>query len=503
MVTHPLDDRAGPRVANTEPLSRTTADEHRTRRGAVTGDVANDDVLGGHELRPPIGKDRQLPPRQPLPEVVVGVPLDEERDSLRQEGADALPGRALEPDRDRPVGQTSPAVLAGQPTPQHGPHRAVDVPDGQAEFHPFPPCQRRLGLLDQLVVERGEQPVVLRFVAVDFRPRRHIGAMQQHAEIEPLRLPVVNRPPGVEQIDPANHLVQRAEAQLGHQLAQFLGDKAEEVDHVLGLAGELRPQLGILRGDAHRARIQVADPHHDASGSDQRGAGDAKFLGTQQRGDCHIATRLQLPVGLHHDAAAEVVNHQRLVRLGQPEFPGDAGVLDRGERAGPGSPFIARDEHHVGLPLGHPRGHRPDANLRHQFHAHPRLGVRVLQVVDELGQVFDRVDVVVGRGRNEPDARGRVPDLGDVLIDLVSGQLPPFTGLRPLRHLDLQFVGIDQVFAGHTEPARGDLLDRAAAEIAIGVGPIAHAVFAPFARVALAANAVHGNRQRLVRLARD
>ena len=41
------------------------------------------------------------------------------------------------------------------------------------------------------------------------------------------------------------------------------------------------------------------------------------------------------------------------------------------------------------------------------------------------------------------------------------------------------------------------------AAVAVGVGLKADRVFAPFARVALAADAVHGDGQRLVRLARD
>ena len=51
------------------------------------------------------------------------------------------------------------------------------------------------------------------------------------------------------------------------------------------------------------------------------------------------------------------------------------------------------------MSLGHTRSDRPDTDLGHQLDADPALSrVRVLEVVDELGKVFDRVDVVV-RGR--------------------------------------------------------------------------------------------------------
>ena len=117
-----------------------------------------------------------------------------------------------------------------------------------------------------------------------------------------------------------------------------------------------------------------------------------------------------------------------------------------------------------------PGGHRADADLGHELDADPRPRVGVLEVVDQLRQVLDRVDVVVRRRADQADARRRVPDLGDPGPDLVAGELPPLARLGPLRHLDLELVGVDQVLARHAEPARGDLLDRAPAAVAVGVG---------------------------------
>ena len=63
----------------------------------------------------------------------------------------------------------------------------------------------------------------------------------------------------------ADHLVDGAEAELGHVLAHLLGDEEEEVDDVLGRAGEALAEDGVLGGDADRASIQVALAHHDAT----------------------------------------------------------------------------------------------------------------------------------------------------------------------------------------------------------------------------------------------
>ena len=132
----------------------------------------------------------------------------------------------------------------------------------------------------------------------------------------------------LEPIGAADHLVHRPEAEPRHQLAHFLGDEPEVVLDELRLAVELLPQLRILRRDAHRAGVQVADAHHDAARHDERRRGKAELLGAEQRRDDHVAAGLQLAVHLHDDAVAEAVEQQDLLRLGEPELPGDAGVLD-------------------------------------------------------------------------------------------------------------------------------------------------------------------------------
>ena len=96
----------------------------------------------------------------------------------------------------------------------------------------------------------------------------------------------------------------------------------------------------------------------------QRRGGDSPFLGAEHRGDRDVAGRAQLAVGLHDDPAAQIVHHQHLVRLGQAQFPGNAGVLDRSLRAGAGAAVVTADQHDVGLALGYARGDGADARLR-------------------------------------------------------------------------------------------------------------------------------------------
>ena len=62
-------------------------------------------------------------------------------------------------------------------------------------------------------------------------------------------------------------------------------------------------------------------------------------------------------------------------------------------------------------------------------------------------------------------------------------------------HLDLQFSRLGEIVTGHTEAARRHLLDRAVFRIAVGFQHVARRIFAALAGIALAADAVHRDRQ--------
>ncbi len=138
-----------------------------------------------------------------------------------------------------------------------------------------------------------------------------------------------------------------------------------------GLPENLARSAVLLGGDADGTCIEVADPHHDAARDHQRRRGEAEFLRTEQRADDHVAAGLELPVHLHHDAVAQPVGQQGLLRLGQADLPRDAGVLERGEGRCPRSAIVSRNQHDIGMGLGHPGGHRADPDLGHQLHVDP------------------------------------------------------------------------------------------------------------------------------------
>ena len=66
----------------------------------------------------------------------------------------------------------------------------------------------------------------------------------------------------LQKLCPAHQLIHPAHPQLRHVFPQFLGNKSHKVLHILRLSLKALPQFRILCGNAHRAGIQVADPHH-------------------------------------------------------------------------------------------------------------------------------------------------------------------------------------------------------------------------------------------------
>ena len=302
----------------------------------------------------------------------------------------------------------------------------------------------------------------------------------------------------LEQVGAAHELFHGARAQPRHDLAQLRGDEAHEALHVFRLADKALAQLWILRGDAEGTGAQMADAHHAAAHGDERRGGEAKFLRAQQQGDGDIVAAHQLAVRLQRHALAQVVAAQHLMRLGQPDLPRQARVVDAAHRRGPGAALAAGDEDAFGPSLGHAAGDGAHAAGGDELDGDARVLVGALQVVDQFRKVLDGVDVVVRRRGDEGDARRGAARSRHVLGDLGSGKVPALAGLGALRHLDLYLFGGEQVVARDAKAARGHLLDGGIAHRAKALGQ-----FAALAAVGLAAQVVHGQRQTLVRLPRD
>ena len=205
-------------------------------------------------------------------------------------------------------------------------------------------------------------------------------------------------------------------------------------------------------------------------------------------------------------------------------------MLDRRQRRGAGATIMTGDDDVIGLGFSHTGGDCTDTNFRHQLDRDGSFWINVFQIMDQLRQIFDRINIVMRRRRNQADTRHRETQLGDVIGDFMSRQLTTFARLGALRHLDLNLFSRSQVFGGNTKTTGRNLFDFRAQRIASqqrhvdfnqfftndGSECIADLdwntaqfvaitifVFAAFARIRLAADTVHRNGQRGMRFGRD
>ena len=458
-----------------------------------------------------VGAHRHLAARKALAKVVVGVAAHVERNATRQEGAKALTGRSIAIDGDGAGGQAL-GMRLGHRVAQDGAHAAVDVGDVGMKANR---AQVRTGIGRIGHEQRGVERLVELAVRGHLRQEvttvgtRNVstelaGRTRQHGrQIEQVGLTVARDLDLAQALGMADHLVDGAEAQARHDLAQLLGHKEHKVLNVLGLAAETATQAAVLRSDAGRAGVLLAVALHEAAHGDERHGREAKLLGTQQTGDGNIGAVHELAVGLEHHAGAQAVLQQRLLGLGKAELQRQAGMPNGIARRGTRAAIVAADQDLVGSALGHTGGDGADAGLADQLDRHARAGVGVLKIEDQLCQVLDRVDVVVRRRRDQANAGRGLTDLGDPGVDLLAGQVATLAGLGALGHLDLNLEGAAQVAARHAKARACHLLDGGVLGVAVGQRGLATWILAALAGVGTAVQAVHGDGHALVRLFAD
>ena len=282
---------------------------------------------------------------------------------------------------------------------EHRAHTAVAVTHRHNKGDFLASLNGRLTAIDELVIKRAFEAVIL-FKRLE--PRLISGRLiKDFGEIQAVRFPMIDTRTGVEQIGAANQLIKAADAQLRHDFAHFFSHKEEIVHHVLGLALKLLAQHRILRGHANRTGVQVAFAHHDAALDHQRCSRKTKLIGTQQCANHNIAACLHLAISLHADAATQTIDDQGLLGFRQTKLPRRASMLDRGDRRSACAAIMPGNHHMIRLGLGHACSHRAHANLRHELDRNRCSWIRILKVMNQLRQIFNRVDVVMRWRRDQ------------------------------------------------------------------------------------------------------
>ena len=364
----------------------------------------------------------------------------------------------------RPV--AAPAL--GELVAEHRADGAVDVADRQLDARTgCAVVERRPAARDQLAGRapgrgRGPAPptavqrLAVRVAAGTARIGDEVEARAPSSGRSPPRVSSTSTWPIASAID--------AEAELGQQLAHLLGDELEEVHDELGLAGEPLAQLGVLRGDADRAGVEVADAHHHAAATRRA----ARWRSRTPRRRAARRSTTSRPVFSWPSVCTTMRSRRPLSSSvccvsARPSSHGAPACLSDVSGAGAGAAVVAGDEHDVGLGLATRRRRPCRPDLGDELHVHARRRVGVLEVVDELLEVLDRVDVVVRRRADE--ARRPAWSAGSwrsTGTPCGPGSWPPSPGLAPWAILICRSSALTRYSRRDAEAARRDLLDRRA-----------------------------------------
>lgn len=203
-------------------------------------------------------------------------------DTRCQERTQRLSSRTLHVDMNRVARQTSFTMLLGDSVGQSGSEGSVGVGHLTVDRNRDAALDSRLGLVDKLVVKTLVHLVILRLHSVGGGARTHLKRWLEHrGEVEVCGLGSSQRLVDFEEVRSSNHLLDRSQPELGHDLSQFIGNVEAEIDDVLGLTSEFGSQFWRLSCDTDRAGSEVALSHHDTSERNQRRGCKSPLYGLQ------------------------------------------------------------------------------------------------------------------------------------------------------------------------------------------------------------------------------
>src|SRR5450756_1181647 len=257
---------------------------------------------------------------------------------------------------------------------------------------------------------------------------------------------------GLDGVDP-----QRAQ-----DLLELVAPGAHEVGEALGapLGVQTPRELGLLRGQAPAAAAGVAALAEVTAQRDERRGADGHDVRPESDRLGHVGRRADGAGRDDRGTVADALVAQPLVHDGDGDLQRDAYVVADHLRRRARAPAKAVEVHVVGTGVDDAGGDRGDVVHGRDLHSHRLVAGGFLDRVDQLAQVLDRVDVVMRRRRDGVRAARDAAGGGDVLVDLLAGQMAADARLGALPDLDLHGGAAVEVLRVHAEAPRGHLHDH-------------------------------------------
>ena len=117
------------------------------------------------------------------------------------------------------------------------------------------------------------------------------------------------------------------------------------------------------------------------------------------------------------------------MRFSKSDFPRQTRVIDGAFRCCAGAAVKAGDQDGSGACLCNTGGNRSDACLGDELYGDCCVAVGIFQIIDELRKVFNGIDVVMRRRRDQTDTRGGTTRFRNPRVDLCARKVPALAGL--------------------------------------------------------------------------
>ena len=166
-----------------------------------------------------------------------------------------MTGSAIQLNMDSVIRQTGMAITLSDFTREHCANSTVDVLHRNNEGDFLTTLQCRLTLLNQNVIQRAIQTMVLSQDLITWHVFSHRRLSKNLTEIQAMNFPVLNTFACIQEINAPNQIIKLTNAELSHDLAHFFSNKEEEVHNVLWLTRELFTQFRVLCSNTNWASI--------------------------------------------------------------------------------------------------------------------------------------------------------------------------------------------------------------------------------------------------------
>ena len=225
--------------------------------------------------------------------------------------------------------------------------------------------------------------------------------------------------------------------------ALFADFRVQPLDKVCALGGDAPVAFAALAGTAQMAAER-----------EQRRCCDIARVRTERYRLYNVRRRTDGAADDQRHIVADALVPQPLVHRRQSQLNRDAHMIADTGRRRTGAAAKAVDGNDIRAGARHAAGDGCNIMDRRHLHNDGLLAVgRFLERIDQLPQVFNRIDVVVRRRRDGVRSFRNHPRARDVTNDLCAGQMAADPGLCALAHFDLDGgAGVQIVFI-HAEPS--------------------------------------------------